>query len=73
MGETLATIALEAVDVLIALTVTSQCFQYSTGFKMIGYNLHYTHCIGYFEADIIASIEYPGKIPMFAYLSCFSK
>ena len=25
------------------------------------------------ESDIIASMEYPGSIPLFAYLSCFSK
>ena len=57
----------------LAPLVTSQYFQYSTGLKMLGYNLSHTQFIGYFEADVIASIEYPGKIPMFAYLSCFSK
>ena len=63
----------EPIDFVIAPIVATQFFKYSSGMKMFDIIIQHTDCLGYFEADVIAAIKYPGTVPLFAYVYCFPK
>ena len=66
--------ATEKLDIIVAPSVVSQYLVYKEfNERVFNFNITYSDFIGYFEADVIAAMEYPGKIPMFAYFSCFEK
>ena len=70
--EIMDTALADGVNFLLA-PATAPNILYLYTMKDFGFDLRPTICVGYLEADVIAAREYPGTIPMFAYLSCFSK
>ena len=65
-------ITVESVDLLLAPVVSAQYFIYSSALAEIG-KTKATNCIGYFEADVIATRKYPGSVPIFAFTLCYPK
>ena len=62
----------DGADIIASPTMASQFLKYKRLMQSIfQYNLGRTDILGYFQADVILAVEFPGKSPRFAYIYCF--